>query len=88
MFPYPRWHIQLQSEAEALRTKASVESLIGLFLGIQNQKYANVIPKWAELVEKRMNFLVSKSYATMPRNEFSTIDQGLRKNSKEATIVL
>ena len=39
-------HLQLQSEA--LHTKAFVESLLGLFLGIQYQKYTNVIPKWAE----------------------------------------
>ena len=50
MFPNPLWHLQLQSEA--LRTKASVEPFFGLFLGIKNQNYANVIPKWAELVEK------------------------------------
>ena len=50
MFPKPLWHLQLQSEA--LRTKASVESLFGLFLGIQNQKYANSIPKRAELFRK------------------------------------
>ena len=50
MFPYPFWYIQLQSEA--LRTKTSVESLFGLFLWIQNQKYGNIIPKWAELAER------------------------------------
>ena len=33
MFPNPFWHLQLQSIA-----KSSVESLFGLFLGIQNQK--------------------------------------------------
>ena len=32
-------------QSESLRTKASVESLFGLFLGIKNQKYVNVVPK-------------------------------------------
>ena len=57
MFPNPLWHIQLQFEA--FRTKASVESLFGLFLGIQNQKYANVIPNRAELAEKTYELFVS-----------------------------
>ena len=48
--PNPLWHLELQYEA--LRTKASVESMFGLLFGIQNQKYAKVIPKWAELAEK------------------------------------
>ena len=43
MFPNHLWHLPLQSEA--LRTNSSVESLFGLFLVIQNKKYANVIPK-------------------------------------------
>ena len=50
MFPNSLWHLQLQFEA--FRTKTSVKSLLGLFLGIQNQKYANVIPKWAEFAEQ------------------------------------
>ena len=50
MFPPLIEHLQLQSKA--LRTKAFVDSLFGLFLGIQNQKYANVIPKLAEFSKR------------------------------------
>ena len=63
MFPNPLWHIQLQSEA--LRTKASVEFLFDLFLVIQNQQYANGIPKWAELAGKRMDCLMSNCKSIM-----------------------
>ena len=43
MFSNTLQHLQLQSEA--LYTKASVDYLFGLFLGIQNQKYANLVSK-------------------------------------------